>query len=288
VRLSATRTLSVGRGAGPLTVEGATVWVANPQAGTITKITGSGARLTVVMHATGTPVSLVGANGKLWVAERDANRIASYDTRTLARRDGAGLPTPVGVAIGPNDSVWALSLGAGALYQLDPTTGAAAEPIDSPVADPSEMVVVGDDLWLLGAGDHGLSPVNGRLGRIVRAGFSEPAQALSGLSASSTTIWLGETAKRALLRVDAATVAVTQLPTPYGISPNATAVGACGVWVADSSGELALADARTAAPLGAPLRVGHSIAALAPSGSGVWVSNPVGGTLVRVEARAAN
>jgi hypothetical protein len=284
VRLTATARKGIGIGAGPLALAGDAVWVARPQAGTITRVSSAGS---YVLHVGGAPVSLAVGFGKLWVAERDASRIVTIDLRTLAQSASAGLPVPVSVVAG-QFGVWALSLDAGAVYPLNPAKGGAGELIYAPVADPSEMVLAGEDLWILGAGDHGLSPVNAKLGRIVRAGFALPGRLLSGLSAAAGTIWLGEPAKRSLLRVDGPTGAVQELPAPDRIQPTATAVGSCGIWVADAAGELALADPQTAAPLGLPIHVGHSIAALAPSGAGVWVTDPADGALVRVEARTAS
>jgi hypothetical protein len=282
VRLSLVARRSVGSGAGALAVEGATVWVARPQADSITRVTATG---TTAVPVDASPISLAVGYGKLWVAERDANAIAMIDTRTLVRKRGASVPVPVGV-VANRLGVWALSLDAGALYPLSPTDGGAGEPIYAPVSDPSEMVASGEELWILGAGNSGLSPVNAKLGRIVRAGFALPGRPLSGLSAAGNSIWLGEPGRHALLRVDAATGAVQELPAPDGIQPTATADGECGVWVAESSGELALVDPATGAALGPPLRVGRSIAALAVSGSSVWATDPLDGTVVRVDAKS--
>jgi streptogramin lyase len=283
VRLTTAATRRVGVGAGALAVAGSTVWVARPQASTITRVTPTS---TTAVRVGASPVSIAIGFGKLWIAERDDNRVATIDPRTLALRQGATLPLPVSVVAEPL-GVWALSLDAGAIYPLDPVTGGSGEAIYAPVSDPSEMVTSGEDLWVLGAGDSGLSPVNAKLGRIVRAGFGLPGRPLSGLSAAGGALWLGEPGRHALLRVDAPTSAVQELPAPDGIQPTATAVGTCGVWVADATGELALVNPSTAAPLGPPLHVGHAIAALAPAGTGVWVTDPLAGTLVRVQASPA-
>jgi streptogramin lyase len=272
----------IARGIGPLAATPEGVWVADPANGEITRVSAEGRA-----HARlgGTPISLALGFGRLWVAERDGGRVVTLDPRTLALRTSTGISVPVAVltgALGP----WALSLDTASLYQLSPVTGATvAHPFDSPVADPSAMVMVGDELWVLGAGEHGLAPFNGRLGRSVRAGFSLPGRALSGLSAAGRTIWLGEPQARALLRVDTRNVAVRVLPAPNQIRPVATAVGACGVWVAGGSGDLAIIDPATGRPLGPSLHLGASLAAVAPAGRGVWVSDPLGGSLIHVEAR---
>ena len=272
----------IGLGVGPLAVEGSTVWVARPQAGDLTRVTAAGRS---VARVGGTPISLAIGFGRLWVAQRDADRIVSIDMRTLEQTTAAGVPVPVSVVAG-SLGVWALSLDSGSLYQLDPVSGAASVPFDSPVADPIDMVMVGEELWLLGASEHDLSPFNAKLGRIVRAGFNRPGQPLSGLSAAGATIWLAEPAGRSLLRVDAGTVSLQRLPAPDDIRPTATAPGACGLWVADATGDLALVDPQTATPLAPLIHVGASVAALAASGTGVWATDPLDGALVRVDIRS--
>jgi streptogramin lyase len=282
VHLAVAARQAVGAGAGPLALNGGTIWVARPQAGEVIRVGPAGS---IVAHLGGTPISLASGFGRLWVAERDGNRVVSLNEQTLRQDSAAGIPLPVSVVTG-SLGVWALSIDTNSLYRLDPARGTSAPPYDSPVASPVDMVAVGDELWVLGAEEQGLSPFNAELERIVRAGFDLPGRSLSGLSTAGGTIWLGETAGRSLLRVDAATAAVHRLPAPDGIDPIATAPGACGVWVAGASGDVALVDSQTGTPLGPALHVGRSIADLAASGTGVWASDPLDGTLVHVEARA--
>jgi streptogramin lyase len=282
-RLAVAARQAVGGGAGPLATEGGAIWVARPQAGEVIRVSATG---TIVAHLGGTPISLEPGFGRLWVAERDGNRVVSLNEQTMRQESAASIPLPVSVVTGPL-GVWALSIDTNSLYRLDPATGISAPPYDSPVASPVDMVPVGDELWVLGAQEEGLSPFNAGLERIVRAGFDLPGRSLSGLSAAGGTIWLGETAGRSLLRVDAATAAVQRLPAPDDIQVLATAAGACGLWVADGSGDVALVDPHTATPLAPPIHIGRSVADLAASGTGVWASDPLDGMLVHVEARSA-
>jgi streptogramin lyase len=281
IRLAVQSRQVLGRGVGPLAVEGGTVWVADPASGTLLRATASGHS---AVHLGGTPISVAVGFGRVWVAERDAGRIVSVDPRSLAQLTSAGVPVPVRVLTGPI-GVWGLSLDNASLFQLDPVGGASVRHIDVPVIDPVDMVAAGDELWVLGAGEGGLSPVNAVLGRIVRAGFDRPGVALAGLSVEGSTIWMAEPTQRALLRVDTANVTVKQFPAPDSIEPTATAPGACGVWVGDAGGNLAMIDPASGRTLTAPLRIGRSLGALAASGTGVWASDPLDGTLVRVELR---
>jgi streptogramin lyase len=271
----------LGRGIGPLAAEGSTVWVANPISGALLRV---GPGSFAAARLGGTPTSLALGSGRVWVAERDADRVAAVDARTLAQLTSTGVPLPVRVLAAPL-GVWALSLDTASLYQLDPVSGAGGRRVDAPVADPVDMLAVGSELWVLGAGEHGLSPLSAPLGRSVRAGFDRPGVALAGLSVEGSTIWMAEPTQRALLRVDTANVTVKQFPAPDSIEPTATAPGACGVWVGDAGGNLAMIDPASGRTLTAPLRIGRSLGALAASGTGVWASDPLDGTLVRVELR---
>lgn len=282
--LSSDTTAHVGSGAGALAIDGQSVWVARSNAGTVTRLYGP---RPLVLRPGGAPVSLAVGHGKLWMALRDRNLVAALNLRTMSAAPGARLSVPMSVVAGPY-GIWALSLDTGALYKLDPQTGAPGNPVFAPVADPIAMVASGQELWVLGADNGGLSPVNAVLGRAVRIGFDDAGRSVSGLSASDRTLWVGEPGRHDLLRVRTGSVDVHEVPAPYGLAPSATAIGACGEWVADQAGRIALIDPASGAALSPALRVGRSIAALAASGDGVWVSDPVDGTVVRVTARPAS
>jgi hypothetical protein len=289
-RLVVTTRTEISRGVGPVTVGDGAVWVANASAGEVARVrAGSVSRV----RLGGAPISLAFAFGKLWVAQRDANRVITIDPQSLRTLSAAGVPVPVSVVAG-SLGAWALSLDAGALYELYPGSGKFVNRTYAPVADPVDMLAAGGELWILGAGEHGLSPFNAILGRVVRAGIVRPGVALGGLSSAANTLWVSEPAGHSLLRVDTRTVAVRQLPAPRGIAPATTAVGRCGVWVADAAGRLELVDPETARPITPPLRVGAAIAALAPAqpgGSGqaraVWVTDPLDGTLSLVDVASS-
>ena len=281
VRLVITETERVGSGVGALVAQGQTVYAARAAAGTVTRVTGSARQ---VAHLGGTPVSLTLGFGKVWVALRDANEVVGLDAQSLVRRTAAGVETPVDLSRGA-DSIWALSLDEDALWQLSPSTGGGTE-LDAPVAGPMAMVRSGPELWVLGASEGGLSPVNAVVGRIIRVGFNIPA-GVSGLSSSGGTLWLAEPAQRVLLRVSVADIGVSAVPAPGSMAPIATAATACGVWVADATGRVAFIDPSTGQSLAAPIRVGRSVARLAVTGGGVWASDPLDGTVVRVSAQPA-
>ena len=165
--------------------------------------------------------------------------------------------------------MWALSVDDAAVYPVGPTPGVLGSPVYSPVTGPSEMVLVGADMWVLG-GKGGLSPVNVALGRIVQTGVSLPGRSLGGLSGSGGALWLGEPGRAELVRLDVNNVSAREFAAPDGLRPSSTAVGRCGVWVAEGSGKLALINPATDVAIGPAIKVGRSIASLAPSGTGVW------------------
>jgi hypothetical protein len=280
--LGARAPVAVGKGAGAVLVDAGAVWVARAQAGTVTRIIG-GARSVVDLG--GAPVSMAAGFGQVWVALRDDDRVAALNPSTLKKGLSTPMQTPVSVVAGTAE-MWALSVDDAAVYPVGPTPGVLGSPVYSPVQAPSEMVLVGADMWVLG-GNGGLSPVNVALGRIVQTGVSLPDRSLGGLSGSGGTLWLGEPGRSELVRLDINNVSAREFAAPDGLRPSATAVGRCGVWVADGSGRLALINPATDVAIGPAIKVGRSIAALAPSGTGVWVSDPVDGTVVYVDARPA-
>lgn len=277
VRLTVTSTLHVGAGVGALVAHGQTLYAARAAAGTVTRLTGSARH---VAYVGGTPVSLMVAFRRVWVALRDANEVVGLDARSLSRTTIASVETPVDLSPGAS-SVWALSLDEDALWELDPATGTGTE-LDAPVAAPMAMARSGPELWVLGAAEGGLSPVNAVVGRTTRVGFNLPARGLSGLSTANGVLWLGEPTLHELLRVLVANIGVSVVPAPDSMAPIATAATPCGVWLADATGTVALIDPSTGQPLAAPIRVGRSVARLAVAGGAVWASDPLDGTVVRV------
>lgn len=280
VQLSASQPVRVGAGVGPLVVSGTTVYAARPGAGTVTRLAGGGR---TVVRIGGRPVSLAVGFEKLWIALRDAGKVVGLALGPLTQVAHGSLPVPVTVTTGP-DGVWALSLDEEAAWQLSTATGAVGTPIDSPVAAPDNMVVVGHELWILGAAQAGFSPVNTQLFRFTRIGFNLSDRSVAGLSTYGGVLWLAEPAKRDLVRVVSANLATTELRAPAGMAPVATAAGPCGVWIADGAGKLALVDARTGELRAPVLHIGRSVAALAASGTSVWASDPIDGTIVQVSA----
>ncbi len=278
VRPRTVRQIKVGAGADALAINGSEVWVTRPRAGTITRISG---RRHEVVDVGPTPVTAVFAFGKLWIGLRDGNRIVSVDPHTLVETQGPSISVPVKLlAAGP--TLWALSLDSNALFPIEPTSNEVGEPIYAPVADAIDMVLAGDELWVLGASNGGLSPVNVSLRRVVRSGFDLPGRLVGGLSAAGTELWLAEPTRNALLRIDGSTINVTEFPMSSSVRPSSTAVGPCGVWVASGDGMLTIVSSETGRALATPIRVGRSVGELVASGTGVWVSDPVDGKIVYV------
>lgn len=273
------------RGIGAVVAEEGFVFVANPVVGTLTRVSGGSS---TVIHLSPGPMSLTVYDGRLWVSQRDANTVISMSTQSLHRLTTSHIPAPVDVVAGPF-GVWVLSIDTAALYQINPGSGMNFAPRDSPAADPTEMVAAGEELWVLGAGEQGLSPFNAKLGRIVRAGFRLAGESMSGLSANEADVWLGEPRTRAILHVNIGAMRLERTAAPGRMAVASTAIAQCGVWVASPEGKLGLIAPGSGISLATPMQVSSTIAALTTSGGDAWVTDPVNGTLTRVslqEARA--
>jgi len=274
-------TRKLQRGVGAIVTEGGRIFVANPVAGTVTRINGSSS---VAVRLAPGPMSLATYDGRLWVAERDANEVISLSTQNLHRLTTSRLPVPVGVVAGPF-GVWALSMDTAALYQINPATGMNFAPRDSPASGPTEMAAAGEELWVLGAGEQGLSPFNAKLGRIVRAGYRLAGESMGGLSANNTGVWLGEPRALSILHVNLGATRIEEISAPGRMAVTSTAVGQCGVWVASSAGKLGLVASGSGASLTSPIRVSSTIAAIATSERDAWVTDPLSGTITRVRVQ---
>lgn len=280
-------TVAVGRGAQDLELAGGRLWIANPRAGSLTEIdaaTGKGSGKGPVRLG-GAPVSVAAGFARLWVADRDRDRIEIVDPRTRRIRTGATIDTPVRVAMGINEP-FALSLDDGTLQRLDPRTGGAiTNEVGVPARAPVDMARLGPDIWVLGSADRGVVPFELRHASFVRSGLRVGNGAAAGLTTGQGALWVATPGDDAVVRVDPVRAQGFGLVGPRGFAPTRVAVDDCAVWIGNARGEVARLDPATGKPLGARVKIGTSIGDMVVAGDGIWVSDPAGGTVVRVTPR---
>ncbi len=122
--------VTVGQGPIGVAVSGSTVWVANTQSGTVSRVDSTTMKVTgtfPVPSATGSgttggPTSIAVADGRVWVADYGDARVVALDSST-GRQVGTAvvLPGAVRQLVTGAGAIWAATANPGAVVRLDPS-----------------------------------------------------------------------------------------------------------------------------------------------------------------------
>ena len=274
------RTLRASRGVDAMARGAGALWATNPIKGTLTRLDphadGAPRRDFPIGRA---PIDVTAGYGRIWVADRDGDRVVGFDPRRdqVDRRFRIGVP--VATSLG-NGGLWILGLDDGRLVRVNPRTGGVLADIDAQVLTPSRMAAFGRDIWLMGG--TGLVPVDAKAGRYTRGGVRLVASAATDLVAGVGALWVPDPSDHALLRINPSTTAQVSYPTPKGTAPVAVAVVGCAVVAAGGRGQFAVFDPFHEHWVGRPVHVGQSVGSLLADGDAVWASDPQAGVVRRL------
>jgi YVTN family beta-propeller protein len=234
------------------------------------------------------PGPVVFGAGSLWVANLDDQTVSRVDPRSLQLQHTFPLPDPpTGLAAG-GGSIWVVQSNAQApsvsVNAIDPQfdlLGATKRLANVVRGGAGAVAAQGNTVWV--APSSGLlTRLDGATGQIVgpqRDPNSGPAAiALGGDGA----VWITDAEADNVTRVDP-----TGLLTPIAVGngPTGIAVGADGVWVADSLDNVVVRIDPATQSVTTTIPVGHSPAAVAIGAGSVWVANSGDGTVTRIDPR---
>ena len=234
------------------------------------------------------PGPIAFGSGSLWIANLDDQTISRVDPNTLRTVQNFALRGPPAGPAASVDGVWVVEPNANpdqssvSVSRIDPDYNVPGAPvhIDNVVPDgPGSVAAQGNSVWV--------APSNGlltRLDAITGSPQGQPVDPNASPSAIAVdrdgVVWLTDSDANNVIRVDP-----TRLVTPpiaVGHEPTAIAVGEGGVWVVDSLDEaLVRVDPDTRAVTDT-IRVGRSPAGVAVGAGSVWVANSGDGTVTRV------
>ena len=184
------------------------------------------------------PVAVAVGHGSVWVANADDGTVSRIDPDSgeVIRTIGIGAPA-IDLAVA-TDAVWVANGSDGTVSRLDPSVDAVVETIDlrgsnELVWNPTYAVDAdGDSVWVA-AGPHHLfriDPATNEPSAIIDVG-----QVPVGVALGQEAVWVVTTAERAL-RIEPHTNTLTgDVPIGY---PIALTAGNQAVWVSDSRGQV--------------------------------------------------
>ena len=226
-------------------------------------------------------------SGSLWIANLDDQTISRVDPRSLRTLRTIPLRGPPTGLAASAAGVWVVeanvnpdqgSTSSVSVSRIDPefeTPGPAVQVGNVVPSGPGTVAAQDGAVWV--------APSSGLLTRLGRGRRQfDPNASLSGIAVGNGVVWLTDSEANNVIRVDP-----TGLVTPYpvGHAPTAIAVGEGGVWVVDSLDESLVRIDPDTGSVTATIRVGRSPAGVAVGAGSVWVANSGDGTVTRIDPR---
>jgi YVTN family beta-propeller protein len=238
----------VGARPGAITFGAGSLWVANRDDQTVSRIDPAGLHVLRTLPVGGVPTGIGASADAIWVAESSpasANSVSVIRIAPDFNTVGAPLtidevvPGSPGEVAADGEVVW-VAPSSGLLTRLDAVTGKVAEQVD-PNSGPSAIEVGDGAVWVTDSEGNNVTRVD-PTGLLTSIPVGDgPA----GIAVGEGAVWVTDSLDGALVRIDPATRSVTTTIT-VGQSPAGLAVGAGSVWVANSGdGTVDRIDART-------------------------------------------
>ena len=261
-------TVQVGARPRGVAVGEGSVWVANQDDKTLSRIDAATHDLVRTITLDATPTGVAVGLGSVWVANGLVGTVVRVDTTTnepvepieVTFRSNAGT-----VAVGEG-AVWA-AFGTGEVGRITPSSSEVSLGVAG--SSPSAVTVGEGSVWVANAFDHSVSQMNPRTVSVVAP--ITVGRRPSGVALGDGSLWVSNEADDSVHRIDTASSS-TIATIPVGDGPTAIAYGAGSVWVANGAdGTLSRIDPRTNRVTNI-LVVGNRPSGIAVGADGIWVT----------------
>ena len=282
----------VGRLPGALAAGFGSIWVANRNDGTVTRIDAAGGRPIATIPVSGEPAGVAHGYGALWVASYGEDVVERIDPST--NRVSARVPVgrgPLGIATGAG-GVWVSTITEGTVQRIDPRTLRASAPVHVGYG-PTSLAIQGGVVWVTNTLDRTVVAIDGARMR------TRPAQAVPagdiGITVAYGRVWVTSASAGALSSLDPRsgtrigspiTVDARTLP---GQGPVAITAALGSLWVANNHDKTITEVDPLARTAGAPIFFGDRLGSsptpmqIVAVGGALWVSDPDQNIVVRID-----
>ena len=263
----------VGARPGAIAFGSGSLWVANMEDQTVSRVDPATLQPTRVLTVDGVPTGIAASRHAVWVVESDPGASTVSVNRLDPEFDAVGPTVRIGNVVpgGPaavaaqGDAVW-VAPSSGLLTRLDPATAHIAHQVD-PDVGPTAIAVDHGAVWLTDSEANNVT-------RIDPTGLQTPTavgNAPSGIAVGAGGVWVADSQDNAIVRIDPNTRSVITT-IAVGRSPAGIAVGAGSIWVANSGdGTVTRINPHTDKPL-ATIPVGGSPQEVTIANRRVWVT----------------
>lgn len=222
------QTVQVGRSPTGVAVAGDEVWVANGGDGTVSEINAGSSMVVRTVPVGGRPDAIASGPGGVWVVLRA--------DASLKRLDPTTGRVTMTVAVGPDPAgvaagagaVWVTNATDGTVSRVDPVTGSVASPITAG-AGPAGIAVGPSAVWVANAFDQSVSRIDPVNRRVIAIISVEDGP--TWIAASDSAVWVSSEVAGTITRIDPRTNLVVQ-SLRIGAAPRGIALVGNQVWVA--------------------------------------------------------
>jgi DNA-binding beta-propeller fold protein YncE len=254
--------------ASAIAAEGTDLWVADDQAGTVTRIHTDTLTSERPVSSGIDPIAITAGDGRAWVLDPFAGRIKALDASGQIDSDFEWhWSTPVD-AVFAHGSLWVVDSACGCVFQVDASTGKRVQMITSPFAGagPIRIDAGPGAIWVLNGVGRSLVRISPWNGRPVGVPIDLPYQPVD-LAVSKDSVWVSMEANDLVEKLSLSGVSEGDIRVPGG--PSTIVADASGAWVLTSrSGQVV----RLVGQVGSRVRLTAPPAALAIGDGGAWVS----------------
>ena len=243
--------------------------------------------VTAILAVGAHPVAAVAAADSLWVAnleDRTVTRIDLSSRRILQSIPIGGAPTALATtpgAVWVSDATGQISRIDPEYDRPVPTRQLTAASNLLPLGTAWPMLPASRSIWIVDPDGYvgQFDPGTGRQTGSVDVG-NEP----SAVAAGEGSLWVTNSADGTVTRIDPATLVTTTIPVGHG--PDAVAVNAAGVWVANAGDDALVRINPDTGAVAATASVGDGPAAVLATATALWVANARDGTVMRLDPRS--
>ena len=254
--------------ASAIAADGAELWVADGNAGTVTRIHTDTRTSELPVSSVIDPIAITAGDGRAWVLDPYAGRITALDA---SGQIDTGFdwhsPAPVD-AVFAHGSLWVVDATCECVYQADGSTGKRERTITAPFAGAGPIRIDAGPgvIWVLNGVGRSLVRISPWNGRPVGVPISLAYQPVD-LAVSKDTVWVSMEANDLVETLSLSGVSEGDIPVPGG--PSTIVADASGAWVLTSrSGQVI----RLVGQDGSRVRLAAPPAALAIGDGGAWVA----------------
>ena len=257
---------AVGREPGAMVAGAGSLWVANTQDGTVSRIDRAHDQV-VTIDVGGEPAGLAFGGGSLWVADGEARTVHQVDpgsNRVVHRVDVGNAPRAVTAGFG---ALWVASTADGVIRRIDLRRDTASH--TTTVSSPTAIAVGGDAVWVASEETGTVVRLNPRSGE--QLGSVGVGNGPSAVAVGEGAVWVVNRPDGTVMRINQKTYAVDGIA-HVGGDPAGVAVGDGGVWVAGGSDRTVTRLDPTTARILSRTAIQSSSTAVASADGVVWAA----------------